>query len=181
MKGNRAVLTAIVILVIAVAGWWLFHRGSAASAVDLLAQFDQAKKRRRGRSASNDATLAGDTKKAIAAPPNGRITSTSRVPDDGWLKVSLGMKPEAWDKEGNGVYSSSASPTAARSSSCSRRRVNPFANPAERRWIPVTVDLSAYAGEEMEIIFNTRDERPGQPADSRNDLPLWGAPEIVTR
>ena len=59
--------------------------------------------------------------------------------------------------------------------------VNPFANPSERRWIPVTVDLSAYAGEEMEIILNTVASGPGLPADDRNDLPLWGAPEIVRR
>ena len=59
--------------------------------------------------------------------------------------------------------------------------LNPFANPSERRWIPVTVDLSAYAGEEMEVILNTRRAAAGQPPDDRDDLPLWGAPEIVRR
>jgi hypothetical protein len=43
------------------------------------------------------------------------------------------------------------------------------------------VDLSAYAGQDMEIIFNTRESGPGQGPDARNDLPLWGAPEIVMR
>jgi hypothetical protein len=43
------------------------------------------------------------------------------------------------------------------------------------------VDLSAYAGEDMEIILNTRSSGAGQPPDERNDLPLWGAPEIVRR
>jgi hypothetical protein len=33
----------------------------------------------------------------------------------------------------------------------------------------------------MEIVFNTRASGPGQGADDRNDLPVWGAPEIVTR
>ena len=101
MKSNRAVLTAVVLLVVIAAGWWLFHRGSAAK-VDLLTQYQDAKKQG-GEFAVTDATLAGDTKQAIAAPPKGRITVHVRVPDDSWLRVSLGMKPESWDKDGNGV------------------------------------------------------------------------------
>ena len=59
--------------------------------------------------------------------------------------------------------------------------LNPFKNPSERRWIPVTVDLSAYAGEEMQIILNTVASGPGGPPDDRGDMPLWGAPEVVKR
>ena len=179
MKGNRAVLTAIVILVIAIAGWWLFRRGGGER-VDLLAQFDSAKKDGAPFSVE-EAPLAGDTKRAIAAPPNGRLHFHARIPDDGWLKVSLGLKPEAWTKEGNGVYFFVGVSDGRAFEQLFTQTVNPYANQAERRWIPVTVDLSAYAGEDMEIIFNTRESPPGQGADSRNDLPLWGAPEIVTR
>ena len=59
--------------------------------------------------------------------------------------------------------------------------MNPYENEPERKWIPVTVDLSAYAGEQMQVIFNTRDSPPKIEPDSRNDLPVWGAPEIVSR
>ena len=72
MKLNRAVLTALVLVVVIAAGWWLFHRGSSAR-VDLLEQFSQAKKQG-GDFTVVDASLAGDSKKAIAAPPNGRST-----------------------------------------------------------------------------------------------------------
>jgi len=99
---NRAVLTAVVIVLVAAAGWWVFRRGSA-DRVDLLTQFDSAVKAG-GTYTVVDATLAGETKKAILAPPNGRLTFKVRVPEDGWLKVSLGMQPESWEKEGNGVY-----------------------------------------------------------------------------
>src|SRR5689334_13188576 len=102
MKMNRAALTAVVIILLAAAGWWVFRRGSAER-VDLLAQFDQAVKQG-GTYAVADVTLAGETKRAVTAPPNGRLTFRARVPDDGWLKVWLGMKPESWDKEGNGVF-----------------------------------------------------------------------------
>jgi hypothetical protein len=179
MKMNRAVLTAAVIVVLAAAGWYMFRRGSA-DRVDLMAVYDQAQKTA-GTFALADATLAGETKKAIATPPNSRITFKVRVPDDGWLKVSLGMKPESWDKEGNGVYFFAGVSDGRSFERLFEQTLNPFANPSERRWIPVTVDLSAYAGEEMDIILNTRSSGGSLPPDDRNDLPLWGAPEIVRR
>jgi hypothetical protein len=46
---------------------------------------------------------------------------------------------------------------------------------------PLTVDLSSYAGEEVELVFNTRASLTGQPEDLRGDLALWGDPEIVIR
>jgi hypothetical protein len=179
MKMNRAVLTAVVIVVLAAAGWWVFRRGNAER-IDLMTQYDQAIKQG-GAFSVVDATLAGDTKKAILAPPNGRITFKVRVPDDGWLKVSLGLKPEAWEKEGNGVYFFAGVSDTRAFERLFEQTLNPFANPSERRWIPVMIDLSAYAGEDMEVILNTRSGGPGQAADDRNDLPLWGAPEIVRR
>ena len=176
MKSNRAVLTALVLLVVLAAGWWLFHRGSGVT-VDLLAQFPQAKKQG-GEFAVADASLGGESKQAISAPPNGRLTFHVRVPDDGWLRVSLGMKPESWDKDGNGVLFFAGVSDGRSFEKLFEQVLNPHANSSERRWIPVTVDLSAYAGEELDIIFNTRSSPAGAPDDSRNDLPLWGAPSI---
>jgi hypothetical protein len=176
MKTNRAVLTALVLLVVVAAGWWLFHRGSSAK-VELLSQFDQAKKSA-GDFSVVDATLAGDSKKAIATPPNSRVTFHVRVPDDGWLRVSLGLKPESWDKEGNGVLFFAGVSDGRSFEKLFEQTLNPHANPSERRWIPVAVDLSSYAGEEMDIILNTRASAGGAPEDTRNDMPLWGAPTI---
>ena len=179
MKMNRAVLTAVVILVVAAAGWYMFRRGSA-DRIDLLAQFDQARKLG-GSFALVDATLAGDTKKAIAGPANGRLYFHVRVPDDGWLKVSMGLKPEAWTVEGNGVYFYAGVSDGRAFEKLFEQTLNPFKNPSERRWIPVMIDLSAYAGEEMDVILNTVASGPNLPADDRGDMPLWGAPEIVRR
>jgi len=176
MKTNRAVLTALVLIIVVAAGWWLFHRGSAAK-VDLLDQFQQAKKSA-GDFAVVDASLAGESKKAIATPPNSRITFHVKVPDDGWLRVSLGMKPESWDKDGNGVLFFAGVSDGRSFEKLFEQVLNPHANASERRWIPVAVDLSAYAGEEMDVILNTRASPGGVPEDTRNDLPLWGAPAI---
>ena len=179
MKMNRAVLTAVVIVVLAAAGWYMFRRGSAER-IDLVAQFDGAKKQG-GAFTLIDASLAGETKKALAAPANGRLTFHVRVPEDGWLRVSLGMKPESWTIEGNGTYFYAGVSDGRSFERLFEQTLNPFKNPSERRWIPVTVDLSAYAGEEMDIILNTVASGPGGPPDDRGDLPLWGAPEVVRR
>lgn len=179
MKTNRAVLTAVVIAVVIVVGWWLFRRGGARQ-IDLAQQFPQAEQRGGTFTLEND-TLAGDQKQAILAPSNGRLTFKVRVPDDGWLKVSLGLKPDAWEKEGDGVYFFVGVSDGRSFEQLFTQTVDPFHNQTERRWIPVTVDLGAYAGEDVQLIFNTRSSGPGKPADDRNDLPLWGAPEIATR
>lgn len=180
MKENRAVLTAVVILVVALAGWWLFRRGNSEQ-IDLIALYGQATKIPADGYSVGDVTLAGDTKRAISAPPNGRLIWKVRIPEDGWLKVSLGLKPEAWDKEGNGVYFFVGVSNGRTFEQLFTQVVNPYLNEPERKWIPVTVDLSAYAGEEMQVIFNTRESPPKAPPDARNDLPVWGAPEIVSR
>ena len=179
MKMNRAVLTAVVIVIVAGAGWFLFRRGGGAN-VDLLPMFEQAQKDG-APFALVEATLAGESKRAIAAPANGRIHFKVRVPDDGWLKVSLGLKPEAWDKDGDGVYFFAGVSDGKAFEQLFTQTVNPFKNATERRWIPVTVDLSNYSGEEVELILNTRASGPGSTPDDRNDLPLWGAPEVVRR
>ena len=181
MKMNRAVLTAVVIILVAAAGWWVFRRGSAER-IDLLTHFDSAVKQPAEATFTIvDATLAGEAKKAILAPANGRVKFKVKVPEDGWLKVSLGLQPEAWEKEGNGVYFFAGVSDGRAFEKLFEQTLNPFKNPSERRWISVMVDLSAYAGEDMEIILNTRPSGGGQPPDDRNDLPLWGAPEIVRR
>ena len=176
MKANRAVLTALVLIVVFAAGWWVFHRGSSAK-VDLISQFPQAQKAG-GDYTVVDASLAGESKQAIAAPPNGRLTFHVRVPDDGWLHVSLGTKPESWDKDGNGVLFFAGVSDGRSFEKLFEQVLNPHANTSERRWIPVAVDLSAYAGEDVDVILNTRAGKDAGATDERNDMPLWGAPVI---
>ena len=184
MKVNRAVVIGVVALVLVITGWWLFRRSSQGGAVDLLAKFDQAQKKP---DASGfevvDATLNGETQKAIAPRPAAgtRVTWHLQVPDDGWLRLNLGIKPEAWQKEGDGVLFMVGVSDGRSFEQLFSQYVNPFGNPADRRWIPVMVDLSAYGGEEVDLIFNTFASQPGKPPDDRNDLALWGTPEIVIR
>ena len=182
MKGNRAVLTIVVVVVVLIVGWWLFGRGGGEGRVDLVARFGDAEKRPNAELFSvTDATLSGETKRAIAIAPTvgTRIIWRVHVPDDGWLWVSVGMAPESWEKEGDGVKFLVGVSDGRAFEELFSRHVNPFANAADRKWLPVRVDLSTYAGEEVDLIFNTYSSLPGQPEDHRNDLALWGTPEIV--
>jgi hypothetical protein len=187
MKGNRAVLTAIVILVVLVIGWWLFGRGGGGGRIDLLERFEGAEKRPGAQAFSiTEATLAGVTKRAIALEPvaGSRLTYRVRVPDDGWLWVSVGMKPESWQQEGDGMKFLVGVSDGRAFEPLFEQHLNPFANQGDRKWVDVRVDLSTYADEEVDLVFNTYASLPGQGGeggDLRGDDGLWGSPEIVVR
>ena len=179
MKGNRAALAAVVVIVVLAAGC----RNSAAN-VDLIEQLPAATKQPSTATFPvNDVTINGETYKSIEATPPTRLIWKVRIPEDAWLRVHVGMKQESWTAEGDGVLFYVVASDGRSDEKLFEQYVNPFANTGERKWIPVMVDLSHYAGEEVSIIFNTRTSPPANPPrdDNRNDFAVWGAPEIVTR
>jgi hypothetical protein len=182
MKGNRAVVMAVLAVVLLLAGWWLFMGGGVGpQPIDLIALLDGAEKRPPSTPFEvMDVELDGQTRRAIYAPPPTRITYKVKVPDDAWLRVAVGMKPESWNQPGDGALFFVGVSDGPNWEVLFSQHVNPFNNPGDRKWIPVWVDLSAYAGEQIDLIFNTRASQ-GQTEDSRNDHPLWGAPELVVR
>src|SRR3954447_1396370 len=96
MKGNRAIVTAVVVVVVLLLGWYLLRRSSNSWAIDLLAQFNQATKKPASATFPViEAKLGDETKKAIAPPglAGTRLTWKVRVPDDGGLRVNLGLQP----------------------------------------------------------------------------------------
>ena len=182
MKGNRAVLTAVVVVILIVAGWWLFKRGNRGPSIDLIATFESAtKKPAQGVFQVVDVDLNGETKHAIFTEAPTRMIWKVKIPDDGWIKASLGLKPEAWEKDGDGVFFRIGISDGRTFEDILTLNVDPFHNKADRRWIPINVDVSAYAGEEVEVIFNTNVSVPGKPDDARNDTALFATPEIVVR
>ena len=185
MKGNRVALVVGVAVVLLLGGWWLSRRGNGADSVDLVETLGTATKAPAGAPIeAADATINGETLRAISAAPPTRITWKLTIPDNAWLRVSMGTKEESWTQEGNGTYFLVGVSDLKRFDELFTEHVNPFGNPGDRKWIPVWVDLSAYAGEEVEVIFNTR-SGPPEPAvaadDARHDTALWGAPAIVVR
>lgn len=184
MKGNRAIIIAIVVVVVLAAAWYLLRRGSTAAAVDLTTQFEAASKKPDAAAFTlGDATLNGEAKKAVLLKPavGTRLIYKVTVPDDAWLSVAVGLRPEGWTEEGNGVLFQVGISDGRTHEVLFSQHVNPFANQGDRKWIPVMVDLSTYAGEQVDLIFNTYSSPQGQAPDERGDLAAWGHPEIVVR
>jgi hypothetical protein len=185
MKGNRSLFIALGVVAILILGWWLVRRGGGSGAISLVDRFDAAEKRPNpGVFAVENVTIAGETKKSIAVSPGimgSRLIFKTRIPDDGWLRLSVALKQEAWTQEGDGVRFQAVVSDGRASDELFVQDVNPFLNQTERKWIPLMLDLSAYAGEEVDVILNTYGSAPGKGVDLRNDLAVWGAPEIVVR
>lgn len=182
MQLNRAVAAAVLAIVLIAAGFWLFGGRATGEGLDLIEAFDAAEKRPAAdRFQVIDATLNGETRRAIFTEAPGRVIWRIQVPDDGWLRVALGVKEEAWTQEGDGVLFLIGVSDGRQYEPLITHHVNPFANKGDRRWIPVMVDLSTFSGEDVELIFNAYNSPEGKGNDPRADLALWGAPEVVVR
>jgi hypothetical protein len=103
------------------------------------------------------------------------------VPNDAWLRTSLGVDEQAWDKDGDGVLFliGVRAVDGGNYETLLTEHVDPHGRSGDRRWVPVAIDLSAYGGRKIEIIFNTRTSLKGD--DSRNDFAYWGAPAVCLR
>jgi hypothetical protein len=185
MFRNRWLMLIGVIVVVGVLVWG-WRRGGNAGGVDLIPLLPQAEKRSAPVPAEQaikviDATLNGEAKACILEQGFGRIEFKLTVPPDAWFSASIGVDPAAWDKEGDGVLFRMAvvSGSGTQYEELLNQHVNPAANASDRRWIPVAVDLSAYAGRDVRIQLSTNPSLPGKPTDLRNDLGLWGAPLIT--
>lgn len=185
MKGNRSLFIVVGVVAVLIAAWWLFWRTGSSAAISLVDRFDSAEKSpgEPGLFAVEDVTIDGQVKKSITVKPTvgTRIKFKTHVPDNAWLRVSVALKPEAWTLEGDGIRFRAIVSDGRSSNELFVQDINPFRTSNDRRWIPLMVDLSGYAGEEVDIMLNTNAGLPGMPVDTRNDLAVWGAPEIVIR
>jgi len=182
-KGRWFVVGAVVGVIALVL--WARSMGSGTVVADLVDHFPNAIQTRPNPEAFvvGDVTIAGRTLKSIGVSQASRIIWKETIPPHAWLEVNLGVREEAWTKAGDGVLFLVAisHPVNGKMeyNELVSLIVNPFGNPADRQWYPLMLDLSPYAGQEVEVIFNTR---PGAgDATPDNDLAVWGSPSIVTR
>jgi len=151
--------------------------------IDLLQQFDAAEKRPSEPPPAQwcslaEATLNGVSKRAIRVLPVSRLIFKVTVPDDASLRVWIGLDPEVWDKEGDGVLFRVGVSDQRTYEELLNQHLNPLSVKSDRQWVPVSIDLSAYGGRQVDLIFNTNSSLPNRPEDTRNDKPLWAEPAI---
>jgi hypothetical protein len=172
--------------VVVIAAWFLFSTGGGERvAADLIDQFPTATEKRPNPEAFSvvDATIGGVTKRAILVKDPSRLVYSVTVPEDGELRMSLGLEEAGWTTEGDGVLFRVLLGAGAAPSEVLNIQLNPFANPGDRQWHDLSVDLSEYSGETVELFFNTNASPPSRPArDDRNgDAALWGDLRVVAR
>lgn len=171
-------------LVAIVVAYFALRPAGDRIAFDLVDQLATAKDRRPNPGVFSvvDATLAGKRERAILSKQPSRIIYNITVPDEAWLKFSLGLLEESWTTQGDGVFFQVLVVSGSENAELLAMVVNPYGNPSERGWQPLVLDLSQFAGENVDLVFNTYASPPPNTERDRNgDFALWGAPRIVIR
>lgn len=171
---------AIVAIVASTQGW-----GAARDEmmVDLIDRFADAEKQTTRASLHEtfdilDVTIKGETERSLFAHPPARIQWTVQVPPNAVLKTAAALQPHVWGREGDGAVFRVGISVGDRYENLFRRSVSPYYFPQDRRWVPITIDLTRYAGQQVRIVFNTE---PGEYGNAVNDAAVWAEPRIVRR
>ncbi len=181
----------IVLLAVATCGMVACGRGGPLEPpVDLLETFPSADRRPATASFElADIMIGGESHRAIATPGISRLTWQLHLPARAVLKTAIALKPDAWTEPGNGVLFRIGVAEGRTYEELFTRLVDPFHVVDDRRWIPISIDLSRYGGFKWslfyhpsrltwQVIFNTNAGPPGTD-DRTGDLPLWAEPTIT--
>jgi hypothetical protein len=184
MKSRSAFVALVLVAILVVAGFWFWRARQAGvepNAVDLIELFPEAEKRTTMASleegfAIQTVSIFGDRKRSIFAHPFSRIIWTIVVPDGAVLRTAAALRPDSWTTEGDGAVFRVGVSDGDRYTNYVRQVLRPQDDPADRRWVPIEVDLSEYAGRQVKVVFNTE---PGASGNAVADACVWGAPRIV--
>jgi hypothetical protein len=128
-------------------------------------------------------TIAGETKPVLYEHPvYERLPyKTSITPGRREFAFSVAMQPAVYDGSmlpicGEGVeFRLEIRDSAGRIRPLYDRYIDPKHNPAERRWIPGSADLSAYMGQDVDLLFTTT---AGPKGDTCAAWAGWGDPHF---
>ena len=187
MFRNRWVMLIGAVVVAGLVAWGSRQGtgGGAAPAVDLIQLLPQAERRSVPEPVEQairvvTVTIAGESKPCILEQADGRIRFGLTPQASAWFTASLAVDPAVWDQEGDGVlFRLGIGDAKGGYEELLNQHLNPAANKSERRWIPVAIDLSAWAGREINLTLSTNASVPGRSEDLRNDLAVWCAPTLV--
>jgi membrane protein YfhO len=125
--------------------------------------------------ASKTFILAGEARNALGEhPPYERLPYRIRVGSDPkeFFDFSCALDPAVFDKtSGDGVeFVIEVKDSSGRITKRFSQYIDPKHNPRERRWMDGQVDLSAYRGQTIELLFTTT---PGPRGDAAYDWAAW--------
>ena len=127
-------------------------------------------------------TINGETKAVLYEHPSyDRLPFTTEItPEKRRLFFSVAIDPAVYDGSnpicGDGVeFRLEARDSSGRIAPLYDRYIDPKHNPAERKWIAESVDLSAYLGRQIDLLFTTT---PGPAGNNCMDWAGWGDPHF---
>lgn len=121
-----------------------------------------------------------DSRPVLFQHPTSRVTYRVDVPDAAGLRFGLAMDPSVWSVDhGDGAeYALRLAHPGEPDGSWDAfsLHLDPRSNPADRGWLDFVLDLSGYAGQTMDIAFESL---PGPAGDSSFDWGGWSRPILV--
>jgi hypothetical protein len=184
---KKSHLLFIAVVVVAAVGYYLWRStGGETVAVDLVAQAGTAEFRPADQKAAMfkvaPETIAGQTKPAIYTHAASRLIFPQvTVPENGRFRAFIAIREDAWTQDGSDGVLFRFGVNDGRYDELLNQQVDPRHNANDRGWLPVDVDLSAYAGQTVQLIFNTNTSVPGRGDNSAYDQAVWGEPAIISR
>ena len=120
--------------------------------------------------------IRGVKRRVLFEHAPGRVSFALRLQGPVSFTGYLAVNPEAWDLGGDGVrFDLIASPTGGTEETLFSQTLDPAHLPSDRNWIPVEVDLSRFAGQEITLSLVTV---PGPQRNNEYDWAGWGEPKI---
>jgi hypothetical protein len=151
-------------------------------AYDFLAELPKADSRGDGKTEVRRDLLTIDCepRAILLQPHSSRVNYSVNIPERAAMRFGIGMDPTVWaSDQGDGVefriYVRQAD-QPQRLYQVFGYHLDPKNNRRDRHWLDQTVDLSAYGGQEVDIIFEIL---PGSADAGRSGWGGWSAPVLV--
>jgi hypothetical protein len=180
-RARSVVAAAGLVLLIAGSVWIASaEHGSIDLADEMYAASLQSTMNLRGGFDVFTAEVGVDAKRSIFAQTTSRMAWTVTLPRDAHFRAALALDPGAWTAGGDGVVFRVSVERGGQSTELLLRHVDPRHFAGDRRWIPVDLDLSRFAGGPETLVLETLASVAGRPQDGSYDWALWGHPRVVT-
>jgi len=126
----------------------------------------------------------GEERKVLFAHPAICVGDTSTIVSFRELNIKkgdtldfgMGINEDAWDKPGDGVEFEVIVKSDEVMTSVFTKYIDPKGNEADRKWFDEGLDLNAFAGKTIEVLFKTS---AGPRNDPEFDWSGWSGPAIV--
>ncbi len=164
-------------------GKWVFSVYKQCYKFDFIDNFTKAKIKKRGSetAAIEDFFVKGYNKKVIFSHPLSEIRYDLKLPENPFIKFSIGIAENSWDKT-DGVLGKIYIISDGKETEIFSKYLNPQYNLEDRKWLDYEIDLSRFSNKKVSIVFKTF---PGPIAQEEGDYTAdwwgWGEPMLIER